>query len=545
MDRFTTTEVTEQVGTTQRVSLGLISLSLGLMSLALGLAFINSPAALLVLPKILALTPSSATAVTLTWTAPGDDGTIGQATSYNIRYSKSPLTALNFSAATAVSTPPTPATSGSTESFTVTNLQPSTTYFFGLKARDEANNVSGISNIATKTTSALACTPIYSCTAWSACVNGHKTRSCSVTNGCTSGLDAPITSQTCTSPAPEPVPVPAPVPAPAPIPPATGGEPVALKNPLLVAGIGKRTIPVVRIVNPKKQTILREFLVLPRADRNGVHVSAGDVTGDHKAEIVIGTGVGSDPLVKIFTDQGTLLAQFNPYPASRKIGVAVATGDVDGDGTAEILTIPAASAAQVRIFKYSASSRKVTVVTQSFVYPTAAHNGFTIETGDLNLDGKAEFIVAARTNGSTVSTFRVTSDKKIVRLLKFSPYNYTFATGITTAVGDVNGDGRGDILTTAGPNYYSHVKAFTTAGKLIAGFLPASTAYRGGVDLTTFDVNGDGRDEVITATYGTGDPGIRTFRYSGATKTFSRIQSYFVFPRTMQDGLRIDAVPHT
>src|SRR5437764_11904805 len=36
----------------------------------------------------LAGTPSTNTALTLTWTAPGDDGTTGKATGYQLRYSK-------------------------------------------------------------------------------------------------------------------------------------------------------------------------------------------------------------------------------------------------------------------------------------------------------------------------------------------------------------------------------------------------------------------------------------------------------------------------
>lgn len=527
MPRRTGTEISEQVHIGQRIAVGLIALSLGLTSLALGLAFLNSPAALLVLPTQTQSVPSDATAVTLTWTAPGDDGDVGTATSYDIRYSTSPITDANFSSATAVSSPPTPLAAGSTESYTVTNLQPSTTYFFALKTSDEAGNVSAISNIATKTTAAavVACTPTYSCSSWSACTSGTQTRTCQVTNGCNSNLGSPITSQKCTVS-------------------TSSTTDTTIKNPLIVAGVAKRTIPVVRTINPYTHRTLREFLVMPRNDRNGVFVAAGDVTGDHVADIIVGSGIGSDPVVKIFTAAGQQLFQFNPYPTSRGIGVSVATGDVDGDGVDEILTIPARSAAQIRIFKYNASSHRVTAVAQAFAYAPSQRNGFTIAAGDTNLDGRDEIIVAARTRALTVSVFDLNDQKQIVRVSKFSPYGLLFTSGITIATGDVNGDGHSDILTVGGPSYWSDVKAFTLHGSLIAHFLPAPTSYRGGVDLAAFDVNQDGRDEVITGNYSGGDPILDAFRYNSLTKRFDHPLYFPAFPRTMQDGLRLDATPH-
>jgi hypothetical protein len=100
-------------------------------------------------PVFAQVTPSS---VTLTWTAPGDDSLIGNATRYDIRYSLAPITAANFSSATAAASPPTPLASGSTQSFNVTGLQAATTYYFAIKTQDDAGNWSGISNVVSKTT---------------------------------------------------------------------------------------------------------------------------------------------------------------------------------------------------------------------------------------------------------------------------------------------------------------------------------------------------------------------------------------------------------
>jgi hypothetical protein len=100
----------------------------------------------------LAASTSGQTNVTLTWTAPGDDGTTGTATQYDIRYSTSAITAANFGSATQVTSEPAPKIAGSAESFTIAGLAESRTYYFAIKTADEVPNWSGLSNVISKAT---------------------------------------------------------------------------------------------------------------------------------------------------------------------------------------------------------------------------------------------------------------------------------------------------------------------------------------------------------------------------------------------------------
>jgi hypothetical protein len=95
---------------------------------------------------------TTSTTVTLNWTAPGDDSTSGQASSYDIRYSLSPITTANWASATQVTGEPTPKAAGGAESFDVTGLTPNTAYYFALKTGDEAGNWSALSNVISKST---------------------------------------------------------------------------------------------------------------------------------------------------------------------------------------------------------------------------------------------------------------------------------------------------------------------------------------------------------------------------------------------------------
>ena len=85
--------------------------------------------------------------ITLYWITPGDDGMVGTATSYDIRYSKALITEANFLSATKIEKSPIPARAGTRKSFIVTNLEPGTKYYFAIKTKDEAGNISAMSNI--------------------------------------------------------------------------------------------------------------------------------------------------------------------------------------------------------------------------------------------------------------------------------------------------------------------------------------------------------------------------------------------------------------
>jgi len=89
----------------------------------------------------------TATTVTLKWTAPGDDGAVGLATAYDLRYSTAPIDSANFAAATRWTATPAPSAAGSAESVTITGLAPATTYYFAVKTADEVPNWSPLSNV--------------------------------------------------------------------------------------------------------------------------------------------------------------------------------------------------------------------------------------------------------------------------------------------------------------------------------------------------------------------------------------------------------------
>lgn len=90
-------------------------------------------------------------AIQLVWQAPGDDGQLGQASMYSVRYSTDSALLVNWDAASEAPTN-APLPPGSQESLMVTGLDPSTRYYFAIKTCDEAHNWSEMSNIVSVTT---------------------------------------------------------------------------------------------------------------------------------------------------------------------------------------------------------------------------------------------------------------------------------------------------------------------------------------------------------------------------------------------------------
>jgi hypothetical protein len=94
------------------------------------------------------------TTLALVWTAPGDDGTVGTATNYDIRMSKALITEGNWDQASPLGpgVVPRPKPGGQIETTVISYLVAGETYYFALTTSDEVSNRSGLSNCCFETT---------------------------------------------------------------------------------------------------------------------------------------------------------------------------------------------------------------------------------------------------------------------------------------------------------------------------------------------------------------------------------------------------------
>jgi len=86
--------------------------------------------------------------IRLVWEAVGDDGAVGRAHRYEVRWSLSPALAESWSSSDSLAGAPVPAAAGTWESLDWPGREAGRTYYAALRVHDEAGNASPISNVA-------------------------------------------------------------------------------------------------------------------------------------------------------------------------------------------------------------------------------------------------------------------------------------------------------------------------------------------------------------------------------------------------------------
>ncbi len=212
----------------------------------------------------------------------------------------------------------------------------------------------------------------------------------------------------------------------------------------------------VSVLSGRDGARLHSFFAFP-GFTGGVNVAAGDINGDGFSEIIIGSGAGGGPHVKVFDGHtGAQLQSFFAFDAGFAGGVRVASGDVNGDGKADIITGagPGASGGHVKVFDGATG-----VELQSFFAYSGFGGGVSVAAGDLDGDGRSEIITGAD-SGSAGGHVKVFNGETGTELRSFFAFDPGFSGGVRLGAGDLDGDGLAEIIAGAGPGGAPHVKVF-------------------------------------------------------------------------------------
>jgi hypothetical protein len=224
--------------------------------------------------------------------------------------------------------------------------------------------------------------------------------------------------------------------------------------------------------------VLREFLAYDPGFTGGVSVAAGDVNGDGKADIVTGAGAGGAPHVRVFDGvTGEELLGFLTYDPGFTGGVNVAAGDVTGDGRADIITgAGPGGGPHVKVFDAATGAE----VRSFFAYDPGLRAGVFVATGDVTGDGIADLVTGPGAGGAP--HVRVFDGATLAEVQGFFAYAPGLPGGVRVGAAYANPDGRADIVTGAGPGGAPHVRVFDggTLAELV-GFFAYDPAFLGGV----------------------------------------------------------------
>ena len=87
----------------------------------------------------------------------------------------------------------------------------------------------------------------------------------------------------------------------------------------------------------KAEKLLHQFYVFNSMIKSGANVACGDVHGDGQPEIIVGLGKNYQPEIRYYSFLGARLGGFFAGELDYYSGYNLAAGDIDGDGAAEII----------------------------------------------------------------------------------------------------------------------------------------------------------------------------------------------------------------
>jgi hypothetical protein len=267
----------------------------------------------------------------------------------------------------------------------------------------------------------------------------------------------------------------------------------------------------------------------------GARVATADVDLDGVEDIIVGPGPGTAAEIKVYSGANfpvspdtALIASGYAFETSFTGGVFLSVGDINKDGVPDLVVTPdEGGGPRVRIV----SGKDRTVIADFLGIDDAAfRGGARTAVGDLNNDGNVDLVVAAGFGGGPrVAIYDGKTLRPGVTPVKlindFFLFEQELRNGAYVAVGDVNGDGFGDLIGGGGPGGGPRVYALSGLGltqqngaqTVVANFFAGDTSNRGGVPVAVKNIDGDQRAD-IAAGAGAGAQAVVT-TYLGSTIT--------------------------
>lgn len=222
-------------------------------------------------------------------------------------------------------------------------------------------------------------------------------------------------------------------------------------------------------------------------------VAIGDVDGDGRNDVVVG-GNGCGAQVFHQAADGSLVAsQFLNRAATATLRIA----DLDGDGRADLVGVSGGSDI-VNVWHQNAAGQLVLQATPSLGV-TGAHD---IEIGDVNSDGRPDLVVTINGGfpGQNVAVLRQQADGSFKAPIFLAADPTWGAFGV--AIGDLNGDGRNDVVVTTGGNSPTSIGVYYQGIDGTLGAMTQIATYDSPMAVRVVDINNDGRADIVVSHQG-------------------------------------------
>ena len=252
---------------------------------------------------------------------------------------------------------------------------------------------------------------------------------------------------------------------------------------------------------------LHSYFAFDPSFRGGVRVASADLNTDGVADQVVATGPGQVVTVRVLDGKtGNELFTTQPFENNFTGGAFVSAGDLTGDGIPDFVISPDVGGGP-RVLIYDGNG--FGVVANFFgIDEPAFRGGARTAIADINGDGVGDLIVSAGFGGGPRVTIwdgaSITAGKP-AQLANFFIFDSDFRNGVFVTAGDLDADGFADVIAGAGPGGLSRVFALSGRDLLdekvtpLADFVAGGTARQGGVRVAVADLDGDDRADIVTA----------------------------------------------
>jgi hypothetical protein len=244
-------------------------------------------------------------------------------------------------------------------------------------------------------------------------------------------------------------------------------------------------------------TFFQTYTLEGARTQNGFFASRDDVSGSAAVAVADLDRDGSDDVV---TGQaGEIAIRFGsgkvvrskPFGATYKGPISLAVGQTNRDAALEVVAVPAEGAPATVVVLNTRGE----VLRRWLAYRKEFTGGATIAIGDLNGDGLNEIVTApGRGGGPHVRIFRTDG---VLWGGGFFAFDANESSGARVAMGDVNGDGRDEIVVGSGPGTVPRIRVYDGAQVLRYSFALGATPSPVGVAPVVADTDGDGKAEIL------------------------------------------------
>lgn len=120
-------------------------------------------------------------------------------------------------------------------------------------------------------------------------------------------------------------------------------------------------------------------------------------------------------------------------------------------------------------------------------------------------------------------------------------FSYSGSPGVRVARGDLDGDGKDEIIIAPGPGVDGVISVFTSKGEGVVAQAVPYQNFGGGVWIATGDLDGDGKDEVITAPGAGGGPHVRVYKLTGTpgNRSLTATPGFYGTDQNFSGGLSV------